>query len=66
MAENTFCRREKKMLVDSDLIPLLQQRFLLHMKADEHNADGRPYIISNIYFDNDTDDSISEFFAVML
>ena len=58
MVENTFCRREKKLLVDTKLIPSLKQELLLHMQPDKHNKDGKPYVISNLYFDNDSDDSI--------
>jgi SPX domain protein involved in polyphosphate accumulation len=55
---NTFCRREKKLLVDNELVPILKQAFLQHMHPDKHNKDGLPYVISNLYFDNDSDDSI--------
>ena len=58
LKENTFCRREKKLLVDSQLIPVLKQEFLRYMRPDKHNKDGLPYVISNLYFDNDCDDSI--------
>ena len=58
MVENTFCRREKKLLIDTKLIPSLKQELLLHMQPDKHNKDGKPYVISNLYFDNDSDDSI--------
>lgn len=58
MTENTFCRREKKLLVDTALVPMLQQEMLIYMEADSHNIENKPYLISNIYFDNDSDDCI--------
>lgn len=56
MAQNTFERREKKILLDKSLLPEIKSRILDHFVPDPHNIDGKPYEICNIYFDNDNRD----------
>jgi len=58
LAKNTFCRREKKLLIDNDLVPVLQGKLAEYMDADKYNVDGKPYAICNIYFDDDADSVI--------
>ena len=56
MAQNTFERREKKILLDTALFPEIEKRILEHFEPDPHNINGEPYEICNIYFDNDNRD----------
>ncbi|MBO5898415.1 MAG: polyphosphate polymerase domain-containing protein [Clostridia bacterium] len=58
MAQNTFCRREKKLLIDQALMPVLQRELEPYMDADKYNVDGQPYPICNLYFDDDADSII--------
>lgn len=58
MTIKTFKRIEKKILIDTSVVPQITQELLRHMNADAYNIDGKPYEISNIYFDNDGDDII--------
>lgn len=58
MAQNTFCRREKKLLIDASLSPALQSELAKHMTPDKHNKNGEPYMICNLYFDDDADSVI--------
>ena len=58
MAQNTFCRREKKLLIDQELMPVLQHELGPYMDADKYNVDGQPYPICNLYFDDDADSII--------
>ncbi len=56
MTQNTFKRREKKLLVDEKLLPEIIEKLLVHLDPDSHNIDGKPYEICNIYFDNERRD----------
>ena len=58
MSENTFQRREKKILFDVSLFEPLKKRIEEYMDADPHNEDGKPYMICNLYFDNQNNDVI--------
>ncbi len=58
MAKHTFERREKKMLIDNDLVKDFVNDILEYMTPDEYNVGGEPYMISNIYFDDDGDNVI--------
>ena len=58
MAQNIFCRREKKLLIDAALAPVLQNEIAPYMIADKHNKNGEPYTICNLYFDDDADSII--------
>ncbi len=58
MAGNTFKRMEKKMTISSDMIPTLRACMEEYMKPDPFNVDGKPYMICNLYFDDDADDVI--------
>ena len=58
MAQNTFCRREKKLLIDQELMPVLQREMEKYMVPDKYNVDGQPYAICNLYFDDDADSII--------
>ncbi len=53
MVQNTFKRREKKILVCESLLPEIEKRLLEYFTPDSHNVDGKPYEICNIYFDNE-------------
>ncbi|MBE6652050.1 MAG: polyphosphate polymerase domain-containing protein [Ruminococcaceae bacterium] len=52
---NTFRRMEKKTIVQTALIADLQARLSAHMDFDPHNADGKPYMISSLYYDGADD-----------
>ena len=52
MAENTFRRMEKKILLPSSDVPDLIERLNERMEPDPHNADGKPYMLCNLYFDD--------------
>lgn len=56
MTQNTFERREKKILLDIALLPEIEKRILDYFSPDPHNTDGKPYEICNIYFDNENRD----------
>ena len=58
LAENTFKRREKKILFDASLAEPLRARIEEYMNADPYNKDGKPYTICNLYFDNVNNDVI--------
>ena len=58
LAENTFQRREKKILFDASLAEPLRQRIEEYMNADPYNKNGKPYTICNLYFDNEHNDVI--------
>lgn len=58
MAKHTFERCEKKMLVDDDIIEDFIKDISEYMHADEYNVDGKPYMICNLYFDDDGDNVI--------
>ena len=58
MAGNTFKRMEKKMTVSTEMIPALQACMEEYMTPDPFNVDGKPYVICNLYFDDDADDVI--------
>ena len=51
--QNTFERREKKVLVDEELFPEIEKKILTHFVADKYNVGGKPYEICNIYFDDE-------------
>ncbi len=50
--QNTFQRREKKIIMDSSLLPDILQTVSEFMNPDSYNLNGIPYDICNIYFDN--------------
>ena len=52
MAESTFRRMEKKMLLPTEDVPRLLERFNDIMEPDPHNKDGAPYMLCNLYFDD--------------
>lgn len=58
MAKHTFERREKKMLIDNAIVEDFTKDILEYMDPDEYNFDGKPYMISNLYFDDDGDNII--------
>jgi hypothetical protein len=58
LAGNTFQRREKKIIIDAALMEPLRQRIEEYMYADPYNKDGEPYMICNLYFDNEHNDVI--------
>lgn len=58
MAKHTFERREKKMLIDNSIVEDFTKDILEYMDPDEYNFDGKPYMISNLYFDDDGDNII--------
>ena len=56
MAQNTFERREKKIILNAELFPEIEKRILDNFIPDKYNTDGGPYEICNIYFDNENRD----------
>ncbi len=52
MADHTFRRMEKKIILDKEIVPKLKERLSDHMLPDQHNHDGKPYMICNLYFDD--------------
>ena len=52
---NTFRRMEKKTTLPSCRVEELQARIAPYMEHDAHNADGRPYMICNLYYDTSDD-----------
>ena len=58
MGQNTFCRREKKLLLPASSLSPLRDQLFSHMEADPNNCDGKPYSICNLYFDDDSDSVI--------
>lgn len=58
MAKHTFERREKKMLIDNSIVNDFVNDILEYMTPDEYNINGEPYMISNLYFDDDGDNVI--------
>ena len=58
MAQNTFERLEKKVLINNDLVPDFIRDISDYMEPDVFNKDGEPYMVCNIYFDNDNNDVI--------
>ncbi len=55
---NTFKRMEKKTTLPTSMVAELQARIAPYMIPDEHNADGKPYMVCNIYYDTPTDNVI--------
>lgn len=55
---NTFQRMEKKTTIRSSDVPAFMERIAPFMLPDKHSADGKPYMICNIYFDDDNDSII--------
>ena len=55
---NTFERMEKKTTVSDAVVPLIKERIAAYMDPDPHNVNGEPYMISNLYFDDDSDNVI--------
>lgn len=58
MAKQTFERREKKVLIDDSIVENFIKDISEYMNADEYNVDGKPYMICNLYFDDDGDNVI--------
>ena len=58
MSLQTFERLEKKLLLDEEKLPAFIEGISKYMNPDEFNIGGKPYHISNLYFDNDNDDVI--------
>ena len=57
---NTFKRLEKKTTLPSDRARELEARLTPYMVPDAHNADGKPYLICNLYFDTEDDHVIRQ------
>lgn len=55
MAGSTFERMEKKTIIRTEDLPLIRARIEEQMEHDPFNRDGAPYMISNLYFDDDAD-----------
>lgn len=58
VAGNTFERMEKKVVVPTEIVPALKARIEEYMEPDAFNKGGEPYMICNLYFDDDADDVI--------
>lgn len=55
MAIEVFNRYEHKYLIDKDTYKKLTQIIEAHMELDRFNIGGKPYTISNIYYDTNDD-----------
>ncbi|MBO4897073.1 MAG: polyphosphate polymerase domain-containing protein [Clostridia bacterium] len=58
MAQEVFSRFEHKYLLDRQTYEKVIEIMNEHMESDPYNKDGKPYTISNIYFDTEEDDLI--------
>lgn len=58
MSKHTFERCEKKLLIDNGYLDNFISDISEYMNPDEYNVDGKPYMISNLYFDDDGDNII--------
>ena len=52
---NTFRRMEKKTTMPSDRVEAFKSRITPYMEFDPNNADGKPYMICNLYYDSPDD-----------
>ena len=52
---STFQRMEKKTTLPTSVAEQFKARILPRMLPDEHNRDGVPYVVCNIYFDDAND-----------
>ena len=60
MAKHTFERCEKKMLIDNSDLENFISDISEYMNPDEYNIDGKPYMISNLYFDDEGDNIVRQ------
>lgn len=58
MAENTFQRLEKKILFPTTEVDALKTRIEQYMCPDDYNIGGKPYMICNLYYDDDSNSVI--------
>lgn len=58
MSLNTFRRMEKKIHIKTSDVELLKARITPFMNADEYNKNGEPYMICNLYYDDDSNSVI--------
>jgi len=58
LSKHTFERREKKILIDNSKVADFTRDICEYMVPDEYNIDGEPYMISNLYFDDELDSVI--------
>ena len=54
-----FNRREKKYLIEEEMLGILREEIAPYMEADSHNPDNKTYTISNIYYDTPNNDIIT-------
>lgn len=59
MSIEVFNRREKKYLIDEDVLAVIRKEIEPYMEADKHNYNHQTYTISNIYYDTPTNDIIT-------
>ena len=52
--KNTFCRHEKKLLVDAASLPEIRRRLLQYTVPDRYCTNERDYEVCNLYFDTQT------------
>ena len=57
---NTFQRMEKKTVIPTELVNVLKERMAPHMEFDPYNQDGKPYMVSGLYYDGTDDHVIRE------
>ena len=55
MAIEVFNRYEKKYIINDEMYEDLLSVIDEHMERDMYNLGGKPYVISNLYYDDDTD-----------
>lgn len=58
MEISTFERLERKILINESILQDFMNDLLEYMNPDAYNQGGKPYMICNLYFDNDNDDVI--------
>ncbi len=51
MAIEVFYRYENKYIINEDIYEKLLSALSSHMEADAYNKGGRPYLITNLYYD---------------
>lgn len=54
-----FNRREKKYIINEDMLHIIQEEIAPYMEADKHNPNNQTYTISNIYYDTPNNDIIT-------
>lgn len=59
MSIEVFNRRERKYLIDDNMLATIKKEIEPYMEADKHNLNNEIYTISNIYYDTPNNDIIT-------